>query len=110
MRYLWLFCLSASLWGQTLDLSHFQNGSTSLAGRWRFHPGDDPRWADPNFDDSDWKLVNVPLSLSEQGYPHFSGYGWYRLPLQCEHIPPSDLVLKSGGISDVGEFFANGLS
>src|SRR5919202_2863232 len=78
MRYLWLFGLSASLWGQTLDLSHFPDGSASLAGRWRFHAGDDLRWADPNFDDADWAWVQAPLNLGAQGYPHFSGYGWYR--------------------------------
>ena len=82
MRYLWLFCLSASLWGQTFDLSYFQDGSTDLAGRWKFHAGDDPRWADPNLNDSDWKLIQVPLSLNKQGYPDFSGYSWYRITLQ----------------------------
>src|SRR5947209_19481786 len=91
MRYLWLFCLSASLWGQAFDLSHFQDGSTSLAGPWKFHPGDDPRWADPTFDDSGWKLVQVPLSLNQQGYPNFSGYGWYRITLQrSAQDSPSD--------------------
>jgi hypothetical protein len=84
MRYLWLFCLSASLWAQTLTLPHFPDGSASLAGQWRFHPGDDLRWADPNFDDSDWKLVKVPSSLDKQGYPNFSGYGWYRRELRLD--------------------------
>jgi sigma-B regulation protein RsbU (phosphoserine phosphatase) len=110
MRCLWLLCLSLSLYAQTVDISNLGTGTVSLAGQWKFHPGDDPRWADPNFDDSSWKLVKVPVSLSEQGYPNFSGYGWYRLTLQCEHTPTSDLVLKSGGIESVDEFFANGLS
>jgi hypothetical protein len=109
MRSFWLFCLSVSLWGQTLDVSHFQNGSTSLAGRWKFHPGDDPRWADPNFDDSAWKPVQVPGSLGRQGYPNFSGYGWYRRELRYDRGPAPDLVFKSGVIASVGEFFANGL-
>jgi hypothetical protein len=30
----------------------------SLDGLWCFHPGDDPRWADPDFDDSQW--LNPP--------------------------------------------------
>jgi len=46
MRYLRLCCLSASLWGQTFDLSHSPNGSASLAGQWKFHAGDDLRRKD----------------------------------------------------------------
>ncbi len=45
---------------------------------WRFHPGDDLRWADPDFDDSDWRLYKpsgltdpIPDSL-------WNGYGWFR--------------------------------
>jgi hypothetical protein len=84
MHSFWLFCLSVSLWGQTLTLSHFPDGSASLAGRWRFHAGDDLRWADPNFDDSDWKWVQVPGNLGAQGYPQLSGYGWYRRDLRMD--------------------------
>jgi hypothetical protein len=112
MRYLWLFCLSASLWGQTFDLSHFRDGSAPLEGRWKFHAGDDPRWADPNFDDSSWKLVKVPLNLGKQGYAHFSGYGWYRLELRMgAAIASQDLQLLIGpGASDFWayEVYANG--
>jgi hypothetical protein len=28
--------------------------SAALTGPWKFHIGDDPRWADPKFDDSSW--------------------------------------------------------
>ncbi|MBV9034053.1 MAG: SpoIIE family protein phosphatase [Acidobacteriaceae bacterium] len=109
MRYLWLFCLSASLWGQTLDLSRFQNGSTSLAGLWKFHAGDDPRWANPNFDDSSWKLVKVPSSLDKQGYPNFSGYGWYRRELRMNAaIAAQDLQLIIGSGFGAYEVYANG--
>ena len=111
MRSFWLFCLSASLWGQTLTLPHFQEGAASLAGTWRFHPGDDPRWADPNFDDSGWKLLRMPLTLKEQGYPNFQGYGWYRLHLRWgEQSRPLSLILKLSRVSNVGEVFANSTS
>jgi hypothetical protein len=30
-----------------------------LNGPWKFHVGDDPRWADPNFDDSQWETVDL---------------------------------------------------
>jgi hypothetical protein len=110
MRCFWLLCLSLSLYAQTVDISKVGTGAVSLAGQWKFHPGDDPRWADPNFDDSDWKLVKVPLSLGKQGYPNFSGYGWYRLMLHCDsHMAAPDLRLAVSAISNVSAFFANGV-
>lgn len=30
-----------------------------LYGPWKFHIGDDPRWADPSFDDSQWETVDL---------------------------------------------------
>jgi hypothetical protein len=112
MRSFWLFFLSIALWGQTLDLSHFQNGSTSLAGQWRFHPGDDLRWADPNFDDSGWAWIQAPLNLGAQGYPHFSGYGWYRRELRLDAtLTAQDLQVLIGpgaSASWAYEVYANG--
>jgi hypothetical protein len=53
----------------------------NLDGPWRFQIGDDPRWADPGFDDSAWTPVVLGKSLSDQGIDTYSGYGWYRLRL-----------------------------
>ena len=45
---------------------------------WRFHPGDDMQWADPDFDDSEWKLM-MPSGLADP-IPDslWQGYGWFR--------------------------------
>ena len=43
-----------------------------------FHPGDDPRWVDPAFDDSKWPLISAEKGWSEQGYKNMSGTAWYR--------------------------------
>lgn len=111
MRCIWLLCLSIPLCAQTVDISSLGTGTVSLAGQWRFQPGDNPRWADPNFDDSGWKRVKVPLTLNKQGYLDFKAFGWYRLRiLWKEGSRPPDLVLNSGSISFVGEFFANNAS
>ncbi len=50
---------------------------TSLAGEWRFQPGDNPAWADPDFDDRDWELLPVPGSWVREGYPDVET-AWYR--------------------------------
>ena len=45
---------------------------------WRFHTGDDKRWADPDFDDSGWSLLKPNESWSAQGYANNDGVGWDR--------------------------------
>jgi phosphoserine phosphatase RsbU/P len=68
----------------------------SLDGLWRFHPGDDPRWASPTFDDSAWPLLRSDQPWAVQGYANMSGFAWYRFTV---HVPspavPLALLLPS---------------
>lgn len=61
----------------------------SLDSGWRFHPGDDPAWADANYDDSAWTVLQANAPWSSQGYAGLSGFGWYRFTLEipAEHPP-----------------------
>lgn len=52
-----------------------------LDGPWRFAIGDDPRWADPAYDDSAWPTVDISQPASSQGIDSYSGFAWYRLRL-----------------------------
>jgi serine phosphatase RsbU (regulator of sigma subunit) len=56
----------------------------NLVLEWRYRAGDNPRWADPAFDDGDWDLV-APL-LSPDGRPAggWRGSGWFRRHLQVD--------------------------
>jgi hypothetical protein len=68
-------------------------GSIKLDGPWRFQAGDDPRWADPGFDDSNWTTVALSEPLINQGIGAYSGFGWYRLRLQPQDLKQfSDLT------------------
>lgn len=53
---------------------------------WRYHPGDDPAWASPEFDDRTWEAVDVHLdSIPGSGW---TGIGWYRLHVIIDsHFP-----------------------
>jgi len=61
----------------------------SLDRGWRFHPGDNPAWANADFDDSAWPVLRADAPWSSQGYPGLSGIAWYRftLELPAEHPP-----------------------
>lgn len=58
---------------------------TSLDGLWRFHTGDNPAWANPDFDDSRWSLLRSDENWASQGYKGYSGLAWYRLQVI---VPP----------------------
>lgn len=59
-------------------------GPAILVYAWRYHPGDNPRWADPAFDDRGWELVE-PL-LPPRGRPRggWPGTGWFRRHLRID--------------------------
>jgi len=63
---------------------------TSLDGLWRFHTGDDPTWASPRFDDSQWSLLKSTEGWPTQGYRGYSGMAWYRfqvtVPASLDHV------------------------
>ena len=68
----------------------------SLDGLWRFHPGDDPRWASPTFDDSAWPLLRSDQPWATQGYANMSGFAWYRFTVQLPSpAVPIALLLPS---------------
>lgn len=60
------------------------HGAIRLEGPWSFHTGDDPRWAQPGFDDSQWERIMLSSTLLEQGIESYSGYAWYRIRVQLQ--------------------------
>ncbi len=98
-------------WGQTaaatavmdasaadFDLIEQRHPLTSLDGRWRFHPGDDPtngrNWADPAFEDSSWPLLRSDASWAEQGFPVMSEYAWYRFTVRIPDTSKPFFVIR----------------
>jgi len=49
-----------------------------LRGVWKFEIGDQQKFADPKFDDSQWTEIFVPADWENEGFPGYDGYGWYR--------------------------------
>src|SRR5579871_686237 len=78
-----LACTCATMRAQSFDLVDGRMPVASLDGKWRFHPGDDMRWADPSFDDSAWPLLRSDADWGQQGYPTLSGLAWYRFAVKA---------------------------
>jgi hypothetical protein len=75
----------------SVSLDQDRQPVVSLDRLWRFHTGDDPRWADPSFDDSTWSLIRSDKNWDEQGYKNYTGTAWYRLKV---HIPANQPALS----------------
>jgi hypothetical protein len=104
--YLLLFAPSG-LHGQTFNLQAEREPVASLDGLWRFHTGDNPAWADPNFDDSQWTLVRSDEPWDQQGYKNYGGFAWYRFTVA---VPEGnrDWSIYLGPMETGYQFFVDG--
>jgi hypothetical protein len=106
LALLLMFSACGLLRAQTFDLTKHAEPLADLSGaKWRFHPGDDPRWADPSFDDSQWPLLSGRASWDSQGYKGLTGFGWYRIHVT---LPPAQPVAFAGVMCNNYEAFADG--
>jgi len=80
-----------------------------LKGSWKFSIGDNPEWADEDYDDSDWEEINVPSLWENEGFYGYDGFAWFRKTLEL-NISQLDenLFLYLGYIDDVDETYFNG--
>jgi hypothetical protein len=95
-----------------------------LYGPWKFHIGDDPRWSDPAFDDSQWETVDltptpqtalpgVPVpgfvtGWTARGHEGYSGYAWYRMRVRISGAEGSLTLLGPEWFDSAFQVFANG--
>ena len=78
------------------------SAAAPLAGEWKRQLGDDPRWSDPNFDDSSWTSVNMPQPVA----PGPVGFQWHRLHVVLPDDQPHHLLLAP--LYPAYEIFVNG--
>ncbi len=96
-----------------------------LNGPWRFHTGDDPRWAAPQSDDSAWESIDMTAppgahdgdvglpdhvkGWGAHGHPHYQGYAWYRRAVDVPAGQGAWDVLGPTSVEDGYELYWNGL-
>lgn len=81
-----------------------------LAGKWRFEIGDNPAYAEPEFDDSSWEPIEVPDMWENEGYPGYDGFAWYRIRFYLPNsLRDKWLYLQLGFIDDIDQAFVNGV-
>jgi len=88
----------------SLDRMQKKAGFIELFENWRYHFGDDSAWANPDYDDHDWKIVDPMLPPNE--YPHidWQGIGWFRVHLKVDSSlwdTPLSIFIRQSGASEV---------
>lgn len=73
---------------------------------WKYHPGDNPEWANPTYDDTDWEPVSTLLSQKELPESGWEGIGWFRLHLtvqdeKLKNLPLALYVAYQAGASEI---------
>jgi hypothetical protein len=106
------------------DPAPLRAASTLLDGTWRFHTGDDPRWAAAGIDDSDWQTMDLTAppgqhdgdvglpdyvgGWSAHGYPGYHGYAWYRRMVKVPDTSASWDILGPTLVDDGYALYWNG--
>jgi cephalosporin-C deacetylase-like acetyl esterase len=89
-------------------------GQNLLKHEWKFNTGDFRAWSQADFDDSDWRSMEVGISWENQGLETYDGFGWYRqqvlVPesLKKEAENRGGLILYLGRIDDCDVTYWNG--
>ena len=106
------------------DPAPLRAASTLLDGPWRFHTGDDPRWAAAGMDDSGWQTMDLTAppgqhdgdvglpdyvgGWSAHGHPGYHGYAWYRRTVKVPGTSASWDILGPTLVDDGYALYWNG--
>jgi hypothetical protein len=83
-------------------IAQWRSGLTEINEAWATHAGDDPQWAQPNFDESNWPRVDI-----EDIGPAQPGWRWFRKQINLGPDGNSVRLLLQGG-DGTYELFVNG--
>jgi len=73
----------------------------NLEGDWKFKLHNNKLWKNPDYDDSGWADIKVPMQWEAQGYFNYDGYAWYRKTFELrETLKIKELYLVLGKIDD----------
>lgn len=106
MKYITLILL---LVGTSSSMAKNLEKVIDLSGEWRFSIGDEFRWKEKQYNDSEWEKIQVPSPWEEQGFFGYDGYAWYRKSFNGSAVrKKQNLYLQLGHIDDVDEVYING--
>jgi signal transduction histidine kinase len=93
--------------GQVFHLNKSLEPDTLLSG-WKFHPGDDPHWANPGFDDSQWQPADPGTDITKFDQLKNAGVGWLRLHIRADSALTKERILARVSQYSASEIYLDG--
>lgn len=106
------------------DPPSLRAAATRLDGHWRFHTGNDPRWAAPATDATGWETIDLTAlpgshdgdvglpdyvdGWAAHGHRGYHGYAWYRRAVTVPAERASWVILGPTMVEDGYELYWNG--
>ncbi len=92
-----------------LKLNEANSAVDSSAYPWKYHPGDNPEWASPTFDDTEWESIftlGTLLTHDKLFNSGWDGIGWFRLHVsvpdkQLWNTPLALQMIYHAGASEI---------
>lgn len=110
--------------GGRADPPALRASATLLNGPWRFHTGDDARWANADTDDRGWETIDLTAPPGSHdgdvglpdyvrgwmahGHAGYTGYAWYRRAVDVPTGQASWDILGPTAVEDGYELYWNG--
>ena len=112
MKHLFLiacFFITASSYGQEVfQLQKIDEGGITLDKAWKFHSGDDPAWAKPGYNDSNWEKIDPTDELHHLPQVRKAGIGWFRLTMQVDSSLTDERLTMITSLLGAAEIYLNG--
>jgi alpha-galactosidase len=109
-----LLCLLTLIMTLTVQCQHPNEVSINLNHSWKFIRGDNLAYAQPGYNDSVWKTIQVDRVWEASGYDPYDGYAWYRTKMVIPSELKNSALLKDslriylGKINNFDQTFLNG--
>ncbi|MCH8569109.1 MAG: SpoIIE family protein phosphatase [Balneolales bacterium] len=86
-----------------------EHGFIRLTDIWKFSPDDNPEFASPVHDDTDWEIVSTLLARVDLDFMDWNNTGWFRLNLDVdESLSGVPLLLDMPILNGEAEVFIDG--
>jgi signal transduction histidine kinase len=88
-------------------LNKLPKQDTLLSG-WKFHAGDNPQWAKPDFDDRQWKFADPATDITKFSQLKNAGVGWLRLHIKADSVLAKQQILAWVSQYSASEIYLDG--
>jgi len=93
-----------------LSLQRMRNkgGQIEIFENWRFKKGDNPEWAETDYDDSEWDLANSRSFMENAEQLSWSGIAWFRMHFTVDSSLCNKSVAMQYFQSGASQIYLNG--